>query len=327
MSTLLDLAFFVVGLVLLVKSADWLIHGAGTIARRLGVSPLVVGLTVVAFGTSAPELAASVGAVLKGAPDIPIGNVVGSNIANVGLILGLVAMVRPFPVESRVVRSDVFIMVGVTAIGAWALRDAAVTRVEAGTLAGLLVAYVWWTYKASKGSSDGFAAEVVREAEAEFGIGDATPITRPLVQTILGIVGLAGGSWLLVQGAVGVAEALGVPEYVIAVVMLAVGTSIPELAATFQAVRKREPDLAVGNILGSNVFNLLCVLGISGLVGPLLGPSEEVRRDLWVMGAFAVACIPMLAIGRRLTRAEGGLLFLGYLAYIAVVALHRGTPA
>jgi len=317
MTLLLDLIFVVVGLVLLVKGADWLIHGAGVIARRLGVSPLVIGLTVVAFGTSAPELAASLGAVANGELDIPIGNVVGSNIANVGLILGMVALIAPFPCESSVVRKDVFIMLGVTIVGGALLWDARITRLEAGALAAGLAGFVAWTYAASKGDPEGFGGEVVREAEREFTPG---PLLPALLLAAAGAAALAGGAWLLVEGAVGIAGRLGVPEYIIALVLLAIGTSIPELFATFAAVRKHEPDLAVGNVLGSNVFNLLAVLGITGLFSDLQAPAGALARDLPVMGGFALACVPLLAVGRRLTRWEGGLLLAAYAGYIAFIA-------
>ncbi|MEO0483633.1 MAG: calcium/sodium antiporter [Planctomycetota bacterium] len=317
MPLLFDITRLVIGFVLLMKGADWLIHGSGVIARRLGVSPLVIGLTVVAFGTSAPELAASLGAVAEGKLDIPIGNVVGSNIANVGLILGMVALFAPFPCESSVVRKDVLIMLGVTLVGIWLLSDARITRLEAGALAAGLAGFVSWTYLASKGDPEGFGNEVVREAEREFTPG---PIGPAALFAVGGAIGLAAGSWLLVGGAVGIAGVLGVPQYIIALVLLAIGTSIPELFATFAAVRKGEPDLAVGNVLGSNVFNLLAVLGITGLFSDLVAPAAALSRDLMVMGGAALVCVPFLAIGRRLTRWEGGALLLGYTAYIVFVS-------
>ncbi|MEL7474116.1 MAG: calcium/sodium antiporter [Planctomycetota bacterium] len=318
MAWILDIAFLVVGLTLLVLAADWLIQGAGVIARKLGVSPLVIGLTVVAFGTSAPELAAAIGAVLKGELDIPIGNAVGSNIANVGLILGLVALVRPFPCESRVVRFDVLVMILITGLAMWLLWDARVTRIEAGVLVALLFGYVAMTYLISADGKDEFAVEMTREAEADFGDG-SRQLRAAFVKTAVGVVGLAGGAWLLVRGAVGLATVIGVPEYVIALVMVALGTSLPELAAAFAAVRKNEPDLAVGNVLGSNVFNLLCVVGVSGLVGKLEAPINSLHRDLSVMAVFAVLCGPFLAWGKRLRRWEGLVLFGAYIGYIVVV--------
>ncbi len=309
-----DLARVLVGVLLLVLGAEWLVTGAARLAREFGVSPFVVGLTVVAFGTSAPELAASVRATVAGEGELAVGNVIGSNIANICLILGLTAMLRPVPVQSGVVRRDVPIVIGVTIGAIVTFVDGVIGRIEAAILASGIVAFTVFLVIAGR-------REVIEQA-----LDEPEPVIRVgpsrlwlVARTLIGMVALVLGADLLVDGATALAEAMGVPSVIIGLSLVAFGTSVPELATSLAAAIKRESDIAVGNILGSNVFNILCVLGISGLVRPLDVPPLAMQRDAWVMLVVALACLPILGTARRISRLEGTLLFVTYLVYVIVI--------
>lgn len=311
---LVDATFLVLGLALLVVGADWLVDGAKVFALRLGVSPFVVGLTVVAFGTSAPELAGGIGMVLAGRSELVVPTVLGSNIANVCLILGLTAAIRPIPVKHRAVRNDVLIVIGLTLVTAWFLTGGRVARWESLLLVGGILVYVLRAYRTRTPLDPDVHHDLEQGGSSAV---RRAPLWRPLGLILLGTVALAGGSRLLVMGASGVAEDLGVPGSVIALTMVAFGTSVPELVTSLRAAMKRESDIAVGNVLGSNVFNLLAVLGVCGLVGPLDVPPEAMTRDVWVALAASVACIPIFMTYGRITRPEGVLLLVGYLVYVS----------
>lgn len=326
---LIDTGFIALGATLLVLAADWLVMGASAIARRLGVSPFVVGLTVCAFGTSAPELATSVRDAIKGSGAIALGNVVGSNIANIGLILALTACVRPIPVHAQAVRKEVPTMIGVTLIGIVVMLGGTVERWEGGLLVAGIVWYTLDAYRSAKrkGSeerrlAEELAREMVPDAASES--TNESPSGAPagfwlknLALLALGVVGLAAGADRLVHGASSLARTMGVPEVAIGLTLVAVGTSLPELATSVRAAMKGEIDLAVGNILGSNVFNILCVMGLTALVRPIAVPEEILRRDAWVMLAMAAGCMPIVLNGRRVHRLEGGILLTAYIAYCA----------
>ncbi len=309
-----DLARVLVGVLLLVLGAEWLVTGAARLARDMGVSPFVVGLTVVAFGTSAPELAASVRATLAGEGELAVGNVIGSNIANICLILGLTAIMRPVPVQSGVVRRDVPIVIGVTIGAILVFMDGVVGRIEAAVLAVGIVAFTVFLVVAGRRE---VIEQALDEPEQVIRVGPARVWT--IVRTLVGMIALVLGADLLVEGASALAAALGVPSVIIGLSLVAFGTSVPELATSLAAALKRESDIAVGNILGSNVFNILCVLGISGLVRPLDVPDLAMQRDVWVMLVVALACLPILGTARRISRIEGSLLFTTYIAYIVVI--------
>jgi cation:H+ antiporter len=308
----------VVGFVLLLAGAEALVRGAVALARRLGVSSLLVGLTVVAFGTSAPELATGITAVLNEQGELNIGNVVGSNIANIGLILGMTALFYPITCTLRVIRSEAPLMVGVVVLGIVMMFGGVVSRPEAGLMAMGLVVLLYRNYRA--GLTEGEADRATeRELEREFGETEPIREGRWWVSVLLivaGLIGLVVGAMFLVSSAERIALSLGVPPVVIGLSMVAFGTSLPELATCLVAAMRREPDIVVGNVLGSNIFNILCVLGVTGLVGPIDVPAQTMRVDVWVMLGFAVVCLPIVWTGRRISRVEGGFLLVAYLVYV-----------
>lgn len=303
---------FVLGLVALVVGAEAMVRGASRLAVSWGISPLVVGLTVVAFGTSAPEMAVSVGAALSGPSDLAIGNVVGSNIANVLLILGISALVAPLMVDEQIIRQEIPIMIGASLVVVAMALDGHIGRIEAGLLFALVIAYtvflVVQSRRASQATEDEFSSEIpTSQWDRHWG-----------VQAALVIGGLAllvlGADWL-VGAAVTFAKVMGVSDLVIGLTVVAVGTSMPEIATSLIAALRGQRDIAVGNVVGSNVFNLLAVLGAAGLVSAsgLSIPDAARNFDLWVMLAVAFACLPILLTGREIARWEGGV-FLGYYA-------------
>lgn len=304
-----ELTWMIAGLALLVIGADWLIGGSASLAKRLGINSFVVGLTVVAFGTSAPELAASIKAALDGEGGLAVGNVVGSNVANICLILGLTAIFRPVPAQSRVVKVDVPIMIGVTVLAMWFFVDGSIGRIEGAILALGIFIYTIGLYKTGKADD---ILEAADESEVEGGVG------VEVLGVVLGIVALAFGSTLLVDNATSVAVAIGVSTTVIGLTMVAFGTSVPELITSLTACFKRESDIAVGNILGSNVFNILSVLGIASLVAPLDVPHSVIVREMWVMLFVALACVPIFWRG-KISRGEGVLLTIFYMVYMTLL--------
>ena len=317
---------FLAGLVALVAGADLLVRGASRLALSFGISPLVVGLTIVAFGTSAPEMAVSSGAVLNGQTGLAMGNVVGSNIFNVLFILGLSALITPLVVNVQLIRQEVPIMIGASLL-VLAL-DGTLGLFDGALLFGLLLAYTGFLVVQSRRAS--------REAQAEFDaeIQPASPgawDARLPVQLALIAAGLAllvfGSGWL-VSAAVFFAQSLGVSDLVIGLTIVAAGTSMPEVATSIMAALKGERDIAVGNVVGSCTFNLLGCLGLSGLLAGLLPgspgltvASSLLALDIWVMLAVALACLPIFLSGREIARWEGAV-FLGYyVAYMAYVVL------
>ncbi len=313
-SDLGDAGRVVGGLLLLVIGSEWLVTGSAALARSLGVSSLVIGLTVVAFGTSAPELAASVRAALEGEGELAVGNVVGSNIANVCLILGFTALLRPVPVESGVVRKDVPIMLVVTALAMLTFWDGTISRIEGGLMFLGIIGFTGAMFFAGrKETSLQLAADPPKSEPPSIRRG---PVA---LRIIAGLISLVIGAELLVNGATGLATAWGVSSAVIGLSVVAFGTSLPELVTSITATLKRESDLAVGNILGSNVFNLFCVLGVSSLVRDLDVPPETMQRDAWMMFIVSAACLPILGTSRRISRIEGAMLFVTYMTYVTVI--------
>ena len=305
--SLMTLILLAVGLGLLVLGAELLVRGASALAASLGISRLVIGLTVVAFGTSAPELAVSVLAAWKGQAGIALGNVVGSNICNVLLILGLSAAVAPLLVARQVVRLEVPIMIGTSLLLILFALDGAIVRWEGVLLIAGVVGYTVWTIRRSRRE----LREQVEQAASE--TPHASSRGRQLVEIVGGLILLGIGSKLLVDGAVTIARYLGVSDLVIGLTIIAVGTSLPELATSVLASWRGQRDIAVGNVVGSNIYNILAVLGLSSLVAPggLPVPPVALTFDLPVMLAVAVACLPIFMAGYRINRWEG-LLFLGY---------------
>ncbi len=314
---LADLALVAGGLVLLTLGASVLVRGASSLALRLGLTPLVVGLTVVAFGTSAPEMVVSVQAALSGNGAIAIGNVVGSNIANVGLILALAALIAPFSIHPTLLRRDAPLVVVVSALAVALLWNGTLSAVEGGVLVAGLVAYVVWSVRHAR------AAAAV--AAATDGVPDA-PSGSPWFDALRvagGLVGLVLGADWLVGGAVSLATVAGVSPAVIGLTVVAVGTSLPELATSVVAALRGHPEIAAGNVVGSNLFNLLGILGTAALVRPLDGAGFQ-TLDYAVMGGFAVAMVAMMLVGRRLDRLDGALLLAAYASYIVYLATQHG---
>ncbi len=299
---------FVAGLGLLVLGAESLVRGASRLAAALGISPLVIGLTVVAYGTSAPEMAVSVKSVLDGQPDLALGNVVGSNIFNVLFILGVSALVMPLAVSSPLIRLDVPLMIAVSLLTLFLAGDGSISRIDGTLLSALALAYTVFQIRQSRKES----AAIKDEFAGEFGAtGSSTPANLAFI--CVGLALLVVGSRWLVNGAVAFAQALGVSELVIGLTIVAAGTSLPEVATSILASIRGERDIAVGNVVGSNIFNLLAVLGLSGLVAPdgLPAHAALLNFDLPVMIAVAVACLPIFASGAVIGRWEA-LLFLAY---------------
>lgn len=307
-----------VGLALLVWSADRFVDGAAATARHFGMSPLLIGMVIVGFGTSAPEMVVSALAASQGNPGIALGNAYGSNITNIGLILGLTALLSPIAVHSGVLRKELPILLVITAIAASQLWDGELSRLDAWMLLGVFALVMGWSiYQGLKQPGDVLGNEV-----AEALASNPMPLSRALMWLGLGLVVLILSSRLLVWGAVTIAQQFGVSDLVIGLTIIAVGTSLPELASSIAAVRKNEHDIALGNVLGSNLFNTLAVVGIAAGIHPLAVESAVLTRDMLTVALMTLAlflfCYGFRGPG-RITRLEGGLLILGYVAYNAVL--------
>ncbi len=301
------------GLVLLVIGADTLVKGAARLASSFGVPTLVIGLTVVAFGTSAPELAVSVKAAYAGQAELAIANAVGSNIFNVLFILGVSALIMPLVISKQLIRQDVPIMVLVSVLAFLFVLDGQISRIEAGALFVGLLAYTGFLFY--QGKSQGASDEGDDEV-AEL-LKEPKPMWQSLALVVGGLVLLVLGARWLVQSAVELATAWGVNEAVIGLTIVAAGTSLPEVVTSVIATIRGERDIAVGNVVGSNIFNILCVLGLSGLVSPtpLLAGAQMTAIDIPVMVAVALLCVPFFFAGAILNRIEGALFLLCYVAY------------
>ncbi|WP_404381350.1 calcium/sodium antiporter [Caenispirillum salinarum] len=314
---LMDWVFFIAGLVLLVAAAEALVRGAVAMADRLGISPLVIGLTVVAFGTSAPELVVAVQAAMTGAGGLVYGNVIGSNIANIMLILAFAALIQPVHAEMKAFARESVVLIGATLALVFFMWGWGVVRWEGGVMLAALATYLLWSYfRERKTSAESQAAlEEVEELSTLQHKSWATIIGA----TLIGLAGVIGGARLLVIGATSIARDWGVPEEVIGLTMVAIGTSLPELATAVAAAIKKHNDVALGNVVGSNVFNILGVMGAAALVKPSQTPVQVMQFDVWVMLAVTLLLVPFFLSGRQLSRAEGGFLLAGYTAYIAVL--------
>ena len=309
------------GLAFLVGGGELLVGGASKLAAAVRISPLVIGLTVVAFGTSAPELAVSVLAAFNGNPDLAVGNVVGSNVFNVLFILGLSALIIPLVVGSEFVRRDVPIMIGVSVLFLLLSLDGRIGRADGIFLFTGILIYTWWCIRGSRKESAEIQAEFAQEwPEKGFQPGS---FWRNIAWIVGGLVLLVFGSTGLINGAATIAKSFGVSELVIGLTIIAAGTSLPELATSVMAALKGERDIAVGNVVGSNIFNILCVLGLSGMVSPRgVDVSETLLKfDIPVMIAVAVACWPIFVTGNRIARWEGAVFFFYYLAYTTYLVL------
>lgn len=304
-----------VGLAVLVWSADRFVAAAAAIARHFGLPPLLIGAVIIGFGTSSPELAVSVLAALEGNPGIALGNAYGSNIANIGVILGLTAVLSPVAVHSQVLRQELPMLAGVTALAVALLWDLSVTRAEAALMLGVFAALMGGSiWQAMRGGADPLATETEAELAAH-----PMPIGRAWLELGVGLVLLVASSRALVWGAVAIAQSLGVSDLVIGLTIVAIGTSLPELASSIAAARKGEHDLALGNVIGSNLFNTLAVVGLAGVIAPMQAEAALLSRDVPVMAALTLVLF-VLGWGwrgqpGRINRAEGALLLLAYVGY------------
>lgn len=306
-----NILLFMVGLVILGVGADLLIRGSAGLARRFGVPPFVIGFAVVGFGTSAPELAVNLSAACGGSCDMALGNIVGSNIANVGLILGTAALVRPLAVHMRVLRFEVPIAIG-AALALWALAAGGdIGRAEGAALLAAFAAVAVLVFRSARREEP----DVKQELSAP--VDKPVPAGRAVAASVLGLAGLTGGAHLMVGAAAALARTWGMSDLAIGLTIVAVGTSLPELASSVAAALRRQPDIAVGNVIGSNIFNILLILGVTASVQPVPVPAAALRVDIPVMAALSVALLPIMWGGGRVSRGEGGLLLGLYASYIA----------
>ena len=331
--TLMTFVYLITGLVLLVAGAEVLVRGAAKLAAQFGIPPLIIGLTVVAFGTSAPETAVSVQASLNGSGDIAIGNVLGSNIANVLLILGLTALIAPLVVSRQLIRLDVPLMIGASLVTYALAWDGSLSRLDGALLFAGVLGYTAFLIVSSRRAAAAGGGDTEDEFAKEYGLEGQPKPYATLINAALVIVGLAllvGGSHFLVEGAVSLARALGLSELVIGLTVIAVGTSLPELATSILAAIRGERDIAVGNIVGSNIFNLFCVLGLASLVSPqaIAVAANALAFDFPVMIAVALACLPIFFTGYAINRWEGLLFLAYYVAYtVYLVMVSTGRPS
>jgi cation:H+ antiporter len=321
MPVLIDLLWLVAGLISLYFGAEWLVGGAAKLAVRYGISPLVVGLTVVAFGTSAPELFVSIGFNQGGYPDMALGNVIGSNICNIGLVLGVSAFICILHVKSDLLVRDVPVLLAATLAFCWMLSNGEVSKIEGIILFVAVVGYTLYQLILAKKVKN---PAVIREFEEEFDVEKAkeSPVVVLAILILAGLVALYFGADWLERGGVSLAKRLGVPEAVISLTLIAFSTSVPELATSVIASLKREGDIIIGNVVGSCIFNLLCVIGITSFIKPIASAGIEMV-DLYVMIGFTLLLIPVLWRGRAITRWEGAVLLLGYFGYCTFLYFDR----
>ncbi|MBV7470250.1 calcium/sodium antiporter [Aeromonas sp. sif0611] len=312
----MTLAFvaLIAGLALLVWSADKFVDGAAATARYAGMPPLLIGMVIIGFGTSAPEMVVSALASMQGNPGLALGNAYGSNITNIALILGLTALISPIAVSSQVVRKEIPILLGITLLTGALLIDGHLGRSDALILGGVFVVLLGWSiWTGIKGKGDALDEDVNVEIDSE-----AMPLKKAIFWLIVGLVLLVGASRLLVWGAVTIAQAFGISDLVIGLTIVAVGTSLPELASSLMAIQKKEHDLALGNVLGSNLFNTLAVVGIAAGIAPLDVDPAVLSRD-WSLMMGLTLLLLVMCLGRkgqgRINRVEGGILLCIFVAY------------
>lgn len=317
---LLALLAIAIGLVILVWSADRFVDGAAVTARHFNIPPLIIGMVIIGFGTSAPEMVVSALASWQGNPGIALGNAYGSNITNIALILGITALISPILVDSQVLRRTLPVLTLVTVLAAWQLLDDFISRADALVLLAVFAIIMIWTVVQGRRDQQAACQDVLgKEVMAELDTR-TMPLRKAVMWTVIGLLLLIISSRILVWGAVTIAQGLGVSDLIIGLTVIAVGTSLPELASSVIAARKGEHDMALGNILGSNLFNTLAVVGIAGVIHPMGVGHEVLTRDMAVMVGLTVS---LFVIGYgfrgqgRINRIEGMLLVSAYIAYTA----------
>ncbi len=297
------------GLTMLYFGAEWLVKGSIAISNKLGVSQLLIGLTVVAFGTSTPELAVSVTSSMQGLSDMALGNVVGSNIVNIGAILGISAIISPIIVSKSAIRKEVPIMIGVSFLLLAIILDGKIDFMDGVLFVIGIIIFTWYSYRSSKKDTDIEKIPVSQVLQKNI-------FSKSIVLIIVGLVLLTGGSFLTVDNAVIIGTSFGISELFMGLTVVAIGTSLPELMTSIAAARKGYADLAVGNIIGSNIFNILAILGISSLISGI-AVSEQILIDVGIMLAFSLVLIPIMRSGFVISRKEGIFLIAGYVGYVA----------
>src|SRR5690554_6664576 len=317
---LMPIVALVIGLAVLVWSADKFIDGAANTSKILGVPPLVIGMLVIGFGTSAPEMVVSVFAAAQGNPGLALGNAFGSNITNIALVLGISALLLPMTVSSGILRRELPMLLGVTLLAGYQILDGEISRLDAVVLLVVFVAVLIWTLRQTGSTEDQLAADTSHGP-----LSDQPPLKQSIVWLVIGLVLLVLSSRVLVWGAVEIATSLGVDELIIGLTIVALGTSLPELAAAIVAIRRSEHDLALGNLIGSNLFNTLAVVGLAGAIRPLQVASEVLTRDWMLMLVLTVLLTafawrpkswqPMRPA--RINRLEGGVFVAIYVGYIS----------
>jgi len=313
---LIDILYILGGFLLLTFGAEAMVSGAARIATRFGIRPMVVGLTIVALGTSAPEMAVSLAASFSGRGDLAIGNVVGSNIGNIGLALGLAVLIRPLTVQIRLIRLEVPFLIGISLLVYLIAFGGVLPRWFGLILLVILAIYIALLVRLSLKERS--------EVEAEFELKEPEN-NKPFfdfIKIIVGFAALAGGGQVLVEGASGVARAFGVSDLIIGLTVVAIGTSLPEIVTSLVAVWRNHGDIAIGNVLGSNIFNTLAVLGSASAIRPITISNDVLVRDLPVMLVMTLLLFPFLRTGYTLRRWEGVLLLLIYVSYIGTLALN-----
>ena len=317
----LEIVLFIAGIVFLIVGANLLVSGASGLALRLGISSAVIGLTVVAFGTGAPELGVGIEAALKNRPEIALGNVIGSNIVNLLVVLAIAALVAPVSVSKQLIRKDAPAMVAVSLILLVMALDGSIGRGEGIILLVLFVLYTVWALKRGRRQTE-LERETRAELQEEAGQRRSVPMSLLLLVGGLGL--LFQGSLWVVEGAVSLARYLGMSELLVGLTIVAISTSLPEIATTVAAGLRKQPDLGVGNVVGSNIFNILVVLGLAAVLteGGLTVPEESIRVDIPVMAAAALACVPIFWTGYVISRLEGLFFLASYGCYTVYVVLN-----
>ncbi|BDQ31500.1 sodium:calcium antiporter [Nitrosopumilus zosterae] len=296
------------GLTMLYFGGDWLVKGSIALSNKFGISQLVIGLTVVAFGTSAPELAVSISSAMQGLSDIALGNVVGSNIVNIGAILGMSAIISPIIVSKSAIRKEVPIMIGISFLLLGIIIDGKIDFVDGALFVIGIIVFTGYSYRSSKKDTD---TQVIPASQ----ILQKNVFSKSIIFIIVGLLLLTGGSFLTVDNVVIIGASFGISELFMGLTVVAIGTSLPELITSVVAARKGHADLSVGNIIGSNIFNILAILGISSLISGIT-VTEQVLVDVGIMLAFSLVLIPIMRSGFVISRREGVILVAGYVVYV-----------
>lgn len=311
----MDIFLLIAGLGILVFAGELLVKGAVKVAYRFDLSPLVVGMTVVSFGTSAPELLVSIKAAVENHPDIAIGNVIGSNISNLALVLGITTLIFPMPVDRNSIRYDWPMMMLATVLLYLAMLNLTIEWYEGFGLVIVLIGYLTWLIWESRKNQ-----KLIRENEVDEGVkSNLGNVWKDLAFVVIGCVGLSIGANLLLDGAVNMASSLGVSEHVIGVTIVAFGTSVPELATSCVAAFRKQTDISVGNLIGSNIFNIMAILGITSLIKEIPINEHVVNYDMFWVAGISLIVLPFMLMGAKITRVAGSILLASYIFYVYFV--------